>query len=298
MKATSWQVAGLLFVLGGFLGALGLLASPRFLGASGGLAALTPHSLALGLLGGALVLAALASIVLAPAGLPVAARRNYGSHGTVLGLTLVAGLGSFAVVLPALGPLAGVRQPTVAGFVLSAVVLDVALVGVVYLRVVRPRVITWHDMGLSAVRQPRVWLAGLVASIVLFALAASLELLMKAAGVQQTQLASLEWLRSVPLWQYLLVAFSAAILAPIAEEIYFRGYVFRAYFEQKGPLQAYLFSSLLFALVHLNLPAIIPIFGIGLFLAFLYHRTGSVLPGMIAHAVNNAVAFAILYLGT
>src|SRR5262249_52846372 len=153
-------------------------------------------------------------------GPPVAAWRNYGSHRTILGLTALAGLGSFAVVLPALGPLASARQPTVAGFVLSAVVLDVALVGVVYLRVVRPRVITWQDMGLSAVRQPRVWLAGLVATPVLFALAASLELFLKAVGIQQTQLTSLEWLRGVPLWQYLLVAFSAAVLAPIAEEIF------------------------------------------------------------------------------
>src|SRR5262249_56016243 len=105
-------------------------------------------------------------------------------------------------------------QPAVAGFLLRAVVRDVALVGVVYLRVVRPRVITWHDMGLSAVRQPRVWLAGLVATPVLFALAAALELFLKAAGVQQTQLTSLEWLRSVPLWQYLLKAFTAPLPAP------------------------------------------------------------------------------------
>src|SRR5262249_22999615 len=189
-------------------------------------------------------------------------------------------------------------QPAVAGFLLRAVVLDVALVGVVYLRVVRPRVITWQDMGLSAVRQPRVWLAGLVATPVLFALAASLELFLKAVGIQQTQLTSLEWLRGVPLWPFPLVAFSAAVLAPIAHDVFLRGYVFRAYLEQKGPVQAYVFSSLLFALVHLNVPAILPIFAIGLFLAYLYHRTGSVLPGMIAHAFNNAVAFAILYLGT
>ena len=88
---------------------------------------------------------------------------------------------------------------------------------------------------------------------------------------------------------------AAAVLAPIAEEIYFRGYVFRAYVAQKGPLQAYLFSSVLFAVVHLNWQAFVPIFVVGLFLGFLYQRTGSVLPGIIAHAFNNAVAFTVLY---
>jgi membrane protease YdiL (CAAX protease family) len=47
--------------------------------------------------------------------------------------------------------------------------------------------------------------------------------------------------------------------------------------------------------VHLNLPALLPIFVVGLFLAFLYHRTGSVFPGIVAHAFNNTIAFIVLY---
>jgi membrane protease YdiL (CAAX protease family) len=295
VKSRFWPRSGPLLLLGGLLAILGLLLSPRVLGSRGVPEIAVPLSLTMGVAGGVLMLVAVAGLALAPGQPESMARRNYGSHLTVIGLTLLAGAGSVAVVLPALLPAPGSRTPSVLGFLLSAVVLDILLVAIVYFRVVRPRIITWADMGLTRVALPLSWRSGLTATPVLFLLAAALELALKVLGIRQTQLDSLEWLRTVPFWQYALVAFAAAVLAPIAEEIYFRGYVFRAYLDQKGPVQAYVFSSLLFALVHLNLPALLPIFVVGLFLAFLYHRTGSVIPGIMAHAFNNAIAFIVLY---
>ena len=293
MKRYDWPLPVLLLVAGGLLAGLGLLISPRLLG-SGALEALAPLSLAVLAVAGALVLVGGAGVVVAQ-GRHASTRQHYGSHATVVGLTLLAAIGSLAVVLPILLPASGARHTSVLGFVVSAIVLDAVLVAIVYLRVVEPRIITWRDMGLSRARLVGTWSVALTAAPALFSLIVAVELVLRALGVRQTQLESLEWLRGVPLWQYLLVAFAAAVLAPIAEEVYFRGYVFRAYLAQKGPAQAYLFSSLLFALVHLNLPAFVPIFVVGLFLAYLYQRTGSILPGMIAHAFNNALAFTVLY---
>jgi uncharacterized protein len=280
-------------VLGGLLAGLGVLASPRFAG-RGAIEALAPLSLPILAAGGALLLVGAAALVLGQTR-QEGVRRNYGSHVTILGLTLLAAVGSPALVLLVVLPTGGSRQSSVLLLLLSAIVLAMALVAIVYFRVVQPRIITWRDMGLSRAQVLSTWRVGLIAAPALFLLIVAVELVLRALGVRQTQMESLDWLRGVPLWQYLLVAFAAAVLAPIAEEIYFRGYVFRAYLAQKGPLQAYLFSSVLFALVHLNLQAFVPIFVVGLFLAFLYQRTGSVLPGMIAHAFNNAVAFTVLY---
>jgi membrane protease YdiL (CAAX protease family) len=293
VRGSYWPLASGLLVGGGLLAGLGLLLSPRLLG-RGMLETLAPLSLGILAVGGVLVLAGAATIVVAQ-GRPEAARTSYGSHGTVLGLTLLAVLGSLVLVLPFLLPALGSRQPPVAGFLAAAVVQDIALVSVVYFRVVRPGIISWRKMGLGPGGPPGAWWLGLMAAPGLFLLIALVEVGLRSLGVRQTQLESLEWLRSVPLWQFALVAFCTAVLAPIAEEIYFRGYVFRAYLEQKGPLQAYVLSSLLFAVAHLNLPALLPIFAVGLFLALLYHRTGSVVPGIIAHACNNAVAFTVLY---
>jgi membrane protease YdiL (CAAX protease family) len=298
VKSANWPWSVLLLVAGGTLAGLGLLFSPGVLGSRLAIGALFPVSLAVGAAGGVLLLLAMATIVVVPRGQAAAASRGYGSHTTVLGLTALAGVGSLGLVLPALIPTAAAgRNPLALGFmlVLSTAVLDAVLVAVVYFRVVRPGVITWDDMGLSAARLPTAWRVGPLAALALFAVVAAIELTLKALGVQQTQLESLQWLHRVPLALFVLVVVAAAVLAPIAEEIYFRGYVFRAYYEQKGPLQAYLFSAALFALVHLNLPAFLPIFAVGLFLAYVYRRTGSILPGMLAHAFNNTVAFAFLY---
>lgn len=298
MRSAHWPSSALLLAAGGLLAGLGVLFSPGVLGSKLAIGALLPISLAVGAAGGVLLLLAMATIVVVPRGRLAAASRGYGSHTTVIGLTVLAAVGSLGLVLPALIPVAAAgRTPVSQGvmLILSTVALDAVLVGVVYVLVVRPGVITWRDMGLSRALLPTAWRAGPLAAVGLFVSVAAIEIVLKALGVQQTQVEGLQWLRELPLWLFLLVALTAAVLAPIAEEIYFRGYVFRAYYEQKGPLQAYIFASALFASVHLNLPAFLPIFAVALFLAYVYRRTGSILPGMLAHAVNNTIAFAVLY---
>jgi hypothetical protein len=97
----------------------------------------------------------------------------------------------------------------------------------------------------------------------------------------------------------------AALLAPIGEEILFRGYVFNAIRQTFGargwglPL-AYVASALLFSISH-SLAAteglialLVPTFVMGLVLVWGMQRTGSLVPCIIAHAINNAVALLVL----
>ena len=113
--------------------------------------------------------------------------------------------------------------------------------------------------------------------------------------MSQTQLASLECVREFPLVGFLGVLFAGGVLAPIAEELYFRGFVFRSYRLTKSPLVAYGATSLLFATLHLNLPALLPILVLSLIFCYAYQRTGSIVPSMVGHALNNSAAFCILY---
>lgn len=91
---------------------------------------------------------------------------------------------------------------------------------------------------------------------------------------------------------------SIALLAPILEELLFRGaiegYLLR---EGRSPWGAIVVSSLIFGVVHMN-PAQIPFaFLLGMMFGWLYYRTGSLLPGVVGHVLNNSVAVAnmILY---
>ena len=84
---------------------------------------------------------------------------------------------------------------------------------------------------------------------------------------------------------------SIAIMAPLVEELLFRGAI-QAYMLRKGmkPLHAILIASAIFGIVHMN-PIQIPFaFAIGLIFGWLYYRTGSIVPGIIGHFINNSIA--------
>ena len=84
---------------------------------------------------------------------------------------------------------------------------------------------------------------------------------------------------------------SITIMAPLVEELLFRGAI-QGYMLRKGmkPLNAILIASTIFGIVHMN-PIQIPFaFAIGLIFGWLYYRTGSVVPGIIGHFINNSIA--------
>ena len=84
---------------------------------------------------------------------------------------------------------------------------------------------------------------------------------------------------------------SIAIMAPLVEELLFRGAI-QGHLQRKGmkPLYAILIASAVFGIVHMN-PIQIPFaFAIGMIFGWLYYRTGSVVPGMIGHFINNSIA--------
>lgn len=84
---------------------------------------------------------------------------------------------------------------------------------------------------------------------------------------------------------------SIAIMAPLVEELLFRDAI-QGHLLRKGmkPLNAILIASAVFGIVHMN-PIQIPFaFAIGMIFGWLYYRTGSVVPGMIGHFINNSIA--------
>lgn len=89
------------------------------------------------------------------------------------------------------------------------------------------------------------------------------------------------------------------ILAPIAEEMVFRGAILRKLLTLLGNKRhwaAIALSAVLFGLLHGNLPQFIHAFVIGLLLGWLYYRTDSVIPGILFHWVNNTVAYIMFHL--
>ena len=85
------------------------------------------------------------------------------------------------------------------------------------------------------------------------------------------------------------------LMAPLAEEVVFRGAVLRALlrWKENKPWLAIAVSALLFSAVHMN-PAQLPhTFLVGLLLGWMYYRTDSIVPGVVYHWVNNTVAYVV-----
>ena len=80
-------------------------------------------------------------------------------------------------------------------------------------------------------------------------------------------------------------------LAPICEELFFRGLMFRAFADRMGIVAGAALSGAIFGLVHLPAGPLVTglvLFGLGFGFALLRWWTGSLLPSMALHAINNS----------
>lgn len=79
-------------------------------------------------------------------------------------------------------------------------------------------------------------------------------------------------------------------LPAICEELLFRGYIQTRLVKRMPAMVAVLIASVLFAAFHLDPVHVMAVLPIGLWLGFLRHASGSILPAMLAHAINNLLS--------
>jgi hypothetical protein len=89
------------------------------------------------------------------------------------------------------------------------------------------------------------------------------------------------------------VVFSAVILAPLVEEVFFRGFIFTGFREKYGWKKAAAISAVFFSFVHLQLLTALPIFLLGYIFAYVYQKSKSLWLPIILHASVNGVAFLL-----
>jgi membrane protease YdiL (CAAX protease family) len=191
--------------------------------------------------------------------------------------------------------LLGDGELTLAGAVVLLTATQVALLLISWLFVFRPRALVgWPSLGRDrggALRAGFGWgvLAWLGATLV----SAGVVVLLEQLGVEIEPQAAEQALQVIEPW---LAVLAIVILAPIAEEVFFRGVVFNAWLREAGRAWAYIGSSALFSVIHLSLVGIVPFFLLGLALAWVYRRTGSLLAPIAMHATVNGISVAVALL--
>ncbi|MEX0994952.1 MAG: type II CAAX endopeptidase family protein [Balneolaceae bacterium] len=151
---------------------------------------------------------------------------------------------------------------------------------------------TWSFVGIAAVLfvavQPIIWYLGYLNSM--------LPVPERFTDLQQSQYEMIEtFLRSDgAMW---LGLFHIALVPAICEEIMFRGYVQRAFEKSWGAWPAIILSGLLFGIYHIQLTNLLPLAALGILLALVTWLSGSLLPAIAAHFINNggAVILATFY---
>ncbi|MDQ2817959.1 MAG: CPBP family intramembrane metalloprotease [Candidatus Eremiobacteraeota bacterium] len=95
---------------------------------------------------------------------------------------------------------------------------------------------------------------------------------------------------------FLLDFMAVSLLAPVAEEIFFRGFLFTGLAQRMPVLAAALVSAAIFGAAHLDIWNFVPLFTIGVGLAYLYRYTGTLWSNVIAHSTVNTISLVVAYL--
>jgi uncharacterized protein len=214
------------------------------------------------------------------------AGRAFGGLGflivTAIGLALV--VGAFDPDIESLG-----AQVTLQALLAASLILTAFLFASPDLRSLAPR----SDLGLRRGWRTGVWLAvaayfGYIACAIVISLllAPEQEDITRELGGDSGTVGTV------------VAGFLIVIVAPLSEEIFFRGFLFRGMSRTMGGVVAALLASAIWGLFHYTGPetwgVVVQITVFGLWLSWLYERTGSIYPTIAVHTVNNAVAFTIL----
>jgi hypothetical protein len=119
--------------------------------------------------------------------------------------------------------------------------------------------------------------------------------LLRAAGVTGEMQPVVQVLSSAqPLWLRVYLVVLGVAVAPVAEEVLFRGILMPLILRRLGPAPAVLLVALFFALLHFNVFAFVPLFVIGIGFGLSYLMSGDLRVPVMMHALFNAVSFALL----
>jgi hypothetical protein len=176
-------------------------------------------------------------------------------------------------------------------FLLEPVAIFVA----VQTLLVRRRGFAWRDLGLRPTATRWVVIA-LVAGPLSLGLASAASHLVGPTDptVMMEQYAALLAPQGVTLLRAASLLAVIGLLVPVAEEVLFRGIFYAWLRQRRGVVASVLLSSAVFAIAHVNAQAALQIFLIGLVLAYLYERSGSIVPSIVAHATVNVISLAII----
>lgn len=207
---------------------------------------------------------------------------------------------AFVVTLVTSIALLAVVRPDATVVILTGLAFEVSLAGFTLLWVTRRHRRDRRALGLGSHRPAADFLLGLAGGAGLFALtvlvvAPAIYTILSLLAGTQVQPPDQEILPLSPSQgQIMLAAAVVVVLAPLGEELFFRGFLFGALRRRFRFTVSATISGVAFALVHVA-PLLMPLmFFVGLGLAYMYERRGSLFTPIAAHAAFNLIGFTFI----
>ena len=147
--------------------------------------------------------------------------------------------------------------------------------------------ITWQDLGLAVF--------GFLISMIIAGVL--LEILPSILNFDKSQVQELAFQRSgmIHSWQFLLAFVSIVVIAPVFEEVIFRGIIYGQLRKINIPLAIFI-TSLLFGIVHFQTNVGITVFVMSIVMCFIREKwTQTIWSGIVIHMIKNGIAFFLLY---
>lgn len=191
-------------------------------------------------------------------------------------------------------------DPNVGRTIISALSFQLIIIGLAW-RFLREHQVGWRNgfgfqrdlpkaIGLGAMA------VGLFLPIGWGLMSFSLTMMEKFGFEPSVQLAMLALKNSSTTLQLVALGFATIVLAPVAEEVLFRGVLYPTIKQHGFPRAALWGTSVVFALIHFNVAIFVPLLLLAFLLVWLYEKTDNLLAPIAAHATFNAVNFAMFFL--
>jgi membrane protease YdiL (CAAX protease family) len=173
---------------------------------------------------------------------------------------------------------------------------SVALVGSVYLIGIRRRKMSWTEIGWVA-PDPKWLILSAGAGLLLIPIAAGLAILARLAMRISPESPQLNFLapRGLNLPGSIVLLLLVGVCAPVAEEIFFRGILYRWLRQSKPFPVSILISAAIFGVVHGEVSVALAAFFMGIVLALIFEKGKSLWLPVVVHIMINSIQLVLLY---
>lgn len=180
---------------------------------------------------------------------------------------------------------------------LMGLTIAITLILSVYFIALRPKKLSWSEVGIKTFTV-KDWKVIVIFSIILMVGAVLIMVLTNFFGNSWENSKTEAIQQNVNFFKVLIAFISAAIISPIYEEIFYRGFLYRWFRTRIGFIGAILLSSIIFTIIHIPTYNVMPVnFFSGIIFALAYERTNSIWPSVMIHGLTNGTMVLLTTLG-